>query len=64
MNMNENRTCFEVLNSQTGQTAQLGMQGLWLTGRITPSGARLVVAHSFRSSEASPIEVVYAFGLP
>jgi Ca-activated chloride channel homolog len=62
--MNESVGCFEVVNSGTGQAAQLGMQGLWLTGRITPSGARLAVVHSFRSSEASPIEVVYAFGLP
>ena len=62
--MKEIKECFEVLNSRTGKSARLGMQGLWLTGRITPAGARLVVVHSFQSSESKPIEVVYAFGLP
>ena len=62
--MNEEMTSFEVLNGSTGEAAQLDMQGLWLTGRITPSGARLVVVHHFRSSAHAPLEVVYAFGLP
>ena len=40
------------------------MQRLWLAGRILPAGARLVVQHVFRSEEAGPVEVVYAFPLP
>ncbi len=55
---------FEVVNAVTGQPAALVMQGLWLTGRILPVGARLVVVHTFRSGESKPMEAVYAFGLP
>jgi len=40
------------------------MQELWLTGRVLPIGARLVVRHIFESSEKEPLEVVYSFGLP
>jgi Ca-activated chloride channel homolog len=64
MNMEMEMKGFEVINTQTGEAVQLAMQGLWLTGRITPAGARLVVVHTFRSSESQPVEVVYAFGLP
>jgi Ca-activated chloride channel family protein len=40
------------------------MQRLWLTGRVLPAGARLVVEHVFRSAEDHPLEVIYAFPLP
>jgi len=40
------------------------MQQLWLDGEVLPFGARLRVRHRFRSAEARPLEVVYAFALP
>ncbi|HEY1339684.1 MAG TPA: VIT domain-containing protein [Bryobacteraceae bacterium] len=43
---------------------RLAMQRLWLTGRISPAGARVVVQHVFRSDEEKPLEAVYAFMLP
>lgn len=55
---------FELVNAETGETAKLAMQGLWLTGRILPVGAHLVAVHTFRSAEPGPLEVVYSFGLP
>jgi Ca-activated chloride channel family protein len=48
----------------TGEAVELAMQRLWLTGRVTAAGARLVVEHVFESAEAKPVEVVYCFGLP
>jgi len=48
----------------TGKEIQLAMQRLWLAGRLLPVGARLLVYHSFRSSEKKALEVIYAFGLP
>lgn len=62
--MNEGNGGFAVVDVQTGCEARLAMEGLWLTGRILPVGARLLVAHTFRSAESEPLEVVYAFGLP
>lgn len=62
--MNEGNGGFAVVDVQTGREARLAMEGLWLTGRILPVGARLLVAHTFRSAESEPLEVVYAFGLP
>ncbi len=62
--MNEGNGGFTVFNVETGREARLAMEGLWLTGRILPVGARLLVAHTFRSAEAQPLEVVYAFALP
>jgi Ca-activated chloride channel family protein len=62
--MNEGNGGFAVMNGETGREARLAMEGLWLTGRILPVGARLLVAHTFRSAEDRPLEVVYAFGLP
>ncbi len=55
---------FTAVAARTGEELQLAMQRLWLTGRILPAGARLMVTHTFRSSEAEPVEVVYAFALP
>jgi Ca-activated chloride channel family protein len=40
------------------------MQRLWLTGRVLPAGARLMVQHVFRSGEDKPLEVIYSFPLP
>ena len=40
------------------------MQRLWLTGQVTPFGARLLVEHTFESAERRPVEVVYGFMLP
>jgi Ca-activated chloride channel family protein len=40
------------------------MQRLWLSGRLLPAGARLVVQHVFRSDEDQPLEVIYSFPLP
>jgi Ca-activated chloride channel family protein len=57
-------TRFVPVAAETGQEISLAMQRLWLTGRVLPAGARLLVHHTFRSSESKPIEVIYAFGLP
>ena len=62
--MSDKTDGFAVLDAATGTEARLAMEGLWLTGRILPVGARLVVVHTFCSAEAKPLEVVYAFGLP
>src|SRR5688500_1788736 len=48
----------------TGKEVSLAMQRLWLTGRVTAAGAKLVVEHVFTSAEVKPIEVVYCFALP
>jgi len=40
------------------------MQRLWLSGRVLPVGARLMVRHVFQSHEKMPLEVVYSFALP
>jgi Ca-activated chloride channel family protein len=55
---------FAPLDRETGQEVELAMQRLWLTGRLMPVGARLLVRHIFRSAEPEPLEVIYAFGLP
>lgn len=57
-------TCFAPYVAATREPVALSMQRLWLAGRIGPAGARLTVQHVFRSEEAKPIEVVYAFSLP
>ena len=56
--------CFAPVQAQSGEVVQLAMQRLWLTGQVLPAGARLTVEHVFRSAEAKPIEVIYAFPLP
>ena len=58
------RCGFGVLNAEAGKPIQLAMQQLWLQGKIVPVGARLMVRHVFRSAEAKPLEVIYAFALP
>jgi Ca-activated chloride channel family protein len=55
---------FAPRQAATGQEIRLAMQSLWLTGRILPVGARLLVRHAFRSQEDQPVEVIYAFALP
>jgi hypothetical protein len=55
---------FAPLATGTGQTLNLSMQRLWLTGRVLPAGARVVVEHVFRCNEEKPLEVIYAFPLP
>ena len=57
-------TPFMPVAAKTGEAVQLAMQRLWLMGQVLPVGARLLVHHTFRSSEKKPLEVVYAFGLP
>src|SRR5258706_16046961 len=46
------------------EAIRLAMQRLWLTGRVYPVGAHLVVKHEFVSSEREPLEEVYSFMLP
>ncbi len=55
---------FAPRDARSGETARLAMQRLYLTGRILPAGAHLVVHHTFRSAEKHALEVVYCFGLP
>lgn len=64
MNENENTGSFEMQRAEDGAEVRLAMQRLWLTGRLLPVGARLMVVHTFRSAEPAPLEVVYAFALP
>lgn len=55
---------FQPIVATSGEELKLSMQRLWLTGRVMPVGARLMVHHVFQSNETKPIEVVYAFALP
>ena len=55
---------FAPLHADSAEVLALDMQSLFLTGRILPFGAQLTVAHVFRSSEKTPVEVVYCFPLP
>lgn len=55
---------FAPLRAKSGEPLALDMQSLFLTGRVLPFGAKLSVTHVFRSSEKSPVEVVYCFPLP
>ena len=55
---------YTVLSMESGQELELAMQRLWLTGQVTPFGARLLVEHTFESAELRPVEVVYGFMLP
>ena len=55
---------FQALDARSGAEVRLAMQSLWLSGRVLPAGARLMVRHVFRSAETRPLEVVYSFGLP
>lgn len=55
---------FETISAKKGKGIKLAMQRLFLTGKIVPVGARLLVEHTFVSDEKSPLEVIYTFGLP
>ena len=57
-------TGFAPMAMETRQPVALGMQRLWLTGRVLAMGARLWVRHEFVSQEKKPLEVIYSFGLP
>jgi len=55
---------FLAVNAATREPCRLAMQDLYLTGKILPVGARLIVRHVFESAEKGPLEVVYSLGLP
>ncbi|MCL6508463.1 MAG: hypothetical protein K6T59_15730, partial [Bryobacteraceae bacterium] len=55
---------FQPVAAETGEAVELAMQRLWLAGQVLPVGGRLLVHHTFRSSEKKPLEVIYSFGLP
>ena len=40
---------FQALDARSGAEVRLAMQSLWLSGRVLPAGARLMVRHVFRS---------------
>jgi Ca-activated chloride channel family protein len=56
--------CFMPVAKPNGETLKIAMQELFLTGRILPVGAHLLVIHRFRSAEPKILEVVYSFMLP
>ncbi|MCL6543544.1 MAG: hypothetical protein K6T87_23655 [Roseiflexus sp.] len=60
----ETTNAFTVMAKQTGETIKLAMESLFVTGKIIPIGAKLIVEHKFVCGEKNPIEVVYSFGLP
>ncbi|MGB5175226.1 MAG: VIT domain-containing protein [Thermoanaerobaculia bacterium] len=62
--LTESTGCYTALSKETGEELKLAMQRLWLTGQVTPFGARLLVEHTFESAERRPVEVVYGFMLP
>ena len=62
--MSDTAVCFAPREAATGKPLKLALQRLWLTGRVLPAGARVVVQHVFRSEESKPLEVIYSFPLP
>lgn len=62
--MTESTGYYTALSKKTGEDLKLAMQRLWLTGKVTPFGARLLVEHTFESAESRPVEAIYAFMLP
>ncbi|MGC8885626.1 MAG: VWA domain-containing protein [Verrucomicrobiia bacterium] len=60
----ETTNSFTIISQDTGREIELSMQSLFLTGKIIPVGAKLIVEHKFVCAEDNPIEVVYSFGLP
>ena len=62
--LTESTGSFTALSKETGEELELAMQRLWLTGQVTPFGARLLVEHTFESAERRAVEVVYSFMLP
>jgi len=55
---------FGPVAARTQAPIRLAMQRLWLSGKLLPAGARLIVQHVFRSDEEQPLEVIYSFPLP
>ncbi len=55
---------FSPVRADDAEPLALDMQSLFLSGRVLPFGANLSVTHVFRSSEKSPVEVIYSFPLP
>jgi Ca-activated chloride channel family protein len=55
---------FAPRSAETGRPIELAMQRLWLVGRVTGVGARLLVRHVFQSKEEKPLEAIYGFVLP
>jgi len=55
---------FVPVHAATREPCRLAMQQLWLTGKLLPTGARLLVRHVFESSEGAPLEIIYSFELP
>jgi Ca-activated chloride channel family protein len=55
---------FAPLRANSAEPLALDLQSLFLSGRVLPFGAKLSVTHVFRSSEKTPVEVVYCFPLP
>lgn len=55
---------FGLKDARTGEGCRLALQELWLTGRLLPVGAHLMVRHTFQSAEEKPLEMIYAFALP
>ena len=62
--MTESTGTYTALSRETGEELQLAMQRLWLTGQVTPFGARLLVEHTFESAEQRPVEAVAQQKLP
>ncbi len=62
--MSDTAVCFAPRKAATGKPLKLALQRLWLTGRVLPAGARVIVQHVFRSEESKPLEVIYSFPLP
>ena len=62
--MSSTATNFGPLAASGRENLRLAMQRLWLTGRILPAGAHLIIQHVFRSDEEKPLEVIYSFPLP
>src|ERR1035437_7577094 len=60
----DSKTSFVPINAKNGKEINLAMQEIFLTGRILATGARLMVRHTFVSSETQPAEIVYTFVLP
>jgi len=62
--LTESTGSYTALSKETGEELELSMQRLWLTGQVTPFGARLLVEHTFESAEPRPVEAIYSFMLP
>jgi hypothetical protein len=64
MEADHEQSVFAARDAGTGRGLNLAMQMLMLSGRLLPVGARLQFAMCSNAPRRSPVEVVYAFGLP